>query len=279
MGTYERRIQAPEKSLNADWVPEEGELFKNGANLYMGDNTTASNALTPINGGGSAQAPVGLPYTFSTATSASGISNGQVRINNVLPGSATTMWIAQTDDSTQDRGTVLNTLSAGGLVYVNTAGDDGSVGVFRVKAMVDSGTYYTLTVDNFSGALPNDGAEVRVTIAPVEVTGVKRYVALLTQTGTNAPVATVLENSLGGTVVWTYDGVGGYSGTLSGAFPENKTWISIPRSCLGADSNISSVVGIRFSDNVISLTSGNPSNQEPSNDVMNNWPIEIRVYP
>jgi hypothetical protein len=34
-------------------------------------------------------------------------------------------------------------------------------------------------------------------------TGVKRYVALLTQSGTDAPVATVLENSLGGTVVTT----------------------------------------------------------------------------
>lgn len=50
-----------------------------------------------------------------------------------------------------------------------------------------------------------------------------KYVALLTQSGTDAPVATVLENTLGGTVVWTRNSLGQYFGTLSGAFTENKT--------------------------------------------------------
>ena len=49
--------------------------------------------------------------------------------------------------------------------------------------------------------------------------GVKVYRALLTQTGTDAPVATVLENTLGGEVVWTRDDIGLYTGTLAGAFP------------------------------------------------------------
>ena len=51
----------------------------------------------------------------------------------------------------------------------------------------------------------------------------KVYRALLTQSGTNAPVAIVLENTLGGTVVWTYSDVGTYFGTLVGAFTNNKT--------------------------------------------------------
>lgn len=50
-----------------------------------------------------------------------------------------------------------------------------------------------------------------------------KYVALLSQTGTDAPVATVLENTLGGTVVWARVDVGVYQGTLAGAFTENKT--------------------------------------------------------
>lgn len=53
--------------------------------------------------------------------------------------------------------------------------------------------------------------------------GVKVYRALLTQTSTNAPVATVLGNTLGGTVVWTYNEVGLYTGTLAGAFTTTKT--------------------------------------------------------
>jgi hypothetical protein len=50
----------------------------------------------------------------------------------------------------------------------------------------------------------------------------KVYAALLTQTGTNAPVATVLENTIGN-IVWTRGGIGYYIATLSAAFTTNKT--------------------------------------------------------
>ena len=58
---------------------------------------------------------------------------------------------------------------------------------------------------------------------PASAVTYKSYVALITQTGTNAPVATVLENTLGGTVVWSRDMAGAYIATLTGAFPANKT--------------------------------------------------------
>ena len=51
------------------------------------------------------------------------------------------------------------------------------------------------------------------------------YVALLTQTSTNDPEATVLENTLGGTPVWTRGTTGIYVCTLSNAFPLVKTVI------------------------------------------------------
>ncbi len=57
-----------------------------------------------------------------------------------------------------------------------------------------------------------DGAEPKV------------YVALLSQSGTDAPVATVLENTLGGEVVWSRTGVGLFRATLAGAFVSNKTF-------------------------------------------------------
>jgi hypothetical protein len=56
---------------------------------------------------------------------------------------------------------------------------------------------------------------------------VKIYTALLTQTGTSAPVANVLENTLGGTVVWTRIDVGNYVATLTGAFTLNKTFVFV----------------------------------------------------
>jgi len=51
------------------------------------------------------------------------------------------------------------------------------------------------------------------------------YLALLTQSGTNAPVATILDNTLGD-IDWTYEDVGNYRGSLANAFTNNKTTIS-----------------------------------------------------
>jgi hypothetical protein len=55
--------------------------------------------------------------------------------------------------------------------------------------------------------------------------GGKRYVALLAQSDEDAPVVTVLENSLGGTIAWTRQGFACYRATLTGAFPTGKTLI------------------------------------------------------
>jgi hypothetical protein len=48
------------------------------------------------------------------------------------------------------------------------------------------------------------------------------YVALLTQTGTNAPVATILENGIGD-LIWTRSATGSYRAGLTGAFTSGKT--------------------------------------------------------
>jgi hypothetical protein len=48
--------------------------------------------------------------------------------------------------------------------------------------------------------------------------GYRSYTALLTQTGTDTPVATVLENTLGGEPVWVRNDVGEYTATLNNAF-------------------------------------------------------------
>lgn len=55
------------------------------------------------------------------------------------------------------------------------------------------------------------------------VLGYKIYRALITQTSTNAPTVTVLENELSGAIVWSYNNVGVYYGTLNDAFTVNKT--------------------------------------------------------
>ena len=56
--------------------------------------------------------------------------------------------------------------------------------------------------------------------------GYKVYVASLIQTGTAAPVATVLQNTTGGTFTWSRTSAGQYKATISGiTLPANKVVI------------------------------------------------------
>lgn len=104
----------------------------------------------------------------------------------------------------------------------------------------------------------------------------KVYTALLTQVGTSAPTAIVLENTLGGTITWAYVGVGIYSATLTGAFTIAKT---IGFSNIGIPFAINSQEEIRFqysSTSTVIITTLH--NSVLTNTVMNNATIEIRVY-
>lgn len=111
--------------------------------------------------------------------------------------------------------------------------------------------------------------------------GVKVYRALLTQTNTDAPVATVLENTMGGTVVWTYSDVGTYAGTLAGAFTVDKTF------CDGDTSwfNSSDLTGARVAyfapsgtGNSVLLSTGIAA-ETLSDGLLANYAVEILVYP
>ncbi len=97
----------------------------------------------------------------------------------------------------------------------------------------------------------------------------KVYTALLTQTGTSAPVATVLENTLQGTPVWTRFSTNTFNCTLDGAFLEEKTFCIITVST--DDYNSLTSLGRFNSDTVRAVyTEGIGSNVVVQ--------VEIRVY-
>ena len=114
--------------------------------------------------------------------------------------------------------------------------------------------------------------------------GYKEYVALLTQTGTNAPVATVLSNMLG-SATWSRADAGSYVLTfsssvftlgktvpesiqiLSGQFVESMTTITQSRS--GA-----TTYGIESNSADISA-----DNSTPTDGLLTNYAFSIRVYP
>jgi hypothetical protein len=78
------------------------------------------------------------------------------------------------------------------------------------------------------------------------------YIALLSQTGTSAPTATVLKSDLTGTPVWTRQSTGLFLCTLADAFPLNKTTVS-PHIIPLLVGNESKVSGKRISDNVVQI--------------------------
>lgn len=114
----------------------------------------------------------------------------------------------------------------------------------------------------------------------------KKYVATLTQTGTNAPVATVLENTLG-SITWSYDSTGWYLGTLTGAFATaSKVVVFVGNQFFVRETGgiiiTKEVVSDRNDENSIFVGSakydGVASGNVLDNAVLNNTPIEIRVY-
>jgi hypothetical protein len=104
----------------------------------------------------------------------------------------------------------------------------------------------------------------------------KVYTALLTQTGTDAPVATVLENTLGGAPAWSYDSVGYYKLTLTNAFNGNI----MVRVGNEADTDIYCIsFPNSYTNNEINLFTSSLTNiGGGDNDLLNKTSIEIRVY-
>jgi len=101
----------------------------------------------------------------------------------------------------------------------------------------------------------------------------KVYTALLTQTGTSAPTAIVLENTLGVTPTLGYNNVGQYSISATGAFTIDKTWIifnSVNANAQTISNNLKQLDGVSILTRSMSGTS--------INDVLNSTEIEIRVY-
>ena len=149
------------------------------------------------------------------------------------------------------------------------------------------------TIENIDATVSGlDGSETKIEAGDnVEITGsgttvnpyiinspvidsrpYKVYTALLSQILTNAPVATILENTLEGTVIFSYSEVGSYVATLTGAFVFNKTWCSITSA---ASANVTLTAG-RTSDNTVNINSFLSGTLR--NSIMSPVCLEIRVY-
>ena len=107
----------------------------------------------------------------------------------------------------------------------------------------------------------------------------KVYTALLTQTGTNPPVATVLENTIGN-ISFSYVEQGTYQINSSGLFTLNKTMLIMSPFQSGTGFMIQNINflnnPLNNTDSSLIVISANPSGA--FNEKLFNTPIEIRVY-
>ena len=100
------------------------------------------------------------------------------------------------------------------------------------------------------------------------VASYKVYTALLTQTGTAAPVATILENTTGETITWSRTSTGVFVATISGAvFTVDKTIVFFNNGDASPNTN----KWTRTSDTVLTLTIGIDA-------ALANGSFEVRVY-
>lgn len=145
-----------------------------------------------------------------------------------------------------------------------------------VKISEMTSTSLTVTqagIDALEFEINNSGVTEKITRKKIRG-GYKSYVAIIEQSGTNAPVANVLENTLGGTPIWSYSSQGNYDCTLSGAFTQNKI-IFFTSQYPDVKINVQQI-----SANVIRVVSSDTSggSEFPFDGLMDNISLEIRVY-
>jgi hypothetical protein len=147
----------------------------------------------------------------------------------------------------------------------------GAITVEDLAAQV--GGLQTVAVDGIT--ITGDGTPGDPLVAAAPTPSYKVYTALLTQSGTTAPAAIVLENTLGTTVTFSYLYVGNYEITF-GIVPNfvKTTFLASP---LNADaSNWFLFVNKYTFPTRIALTTR--VNGVDTNNLLNSTFIEIRVY-
>ena len=92
------------------------------------------------------------------------------------------------------------------------------------------------------------------------------YKAILTQTGTADPVATILENTLKTAVIWTRDAAGEYAGTLEGGEFNTSTFVL---TSLG-NTRVTFIQGYTVNSTIKILT--------PDADLDGTAYVEVQVY-
>jgi len=112
-------------------------------------------------------------------------------------------------------------------------------------------------------------------LVPLEIPYYK-YAVTVTQTGANAPVATILNNTLG-TVTWARTSAGTYTATTTGLFTLGKTLPNSNVETITVESTGAKISAVRTSANVITITT-KTSEDTLTDGLLTDRYIEFIVY-
>jgi len=183
---------------------------------------------------------------------------------------ATIVYVDNTDNTLQDNIDSLDgrlTNDETDIAALQT--DLGNLGL-----LVDGKASLT-QLNNAISALNETIAELNVTISN-KIRTYKVYSALLTQSGTSAPTAIVLENTLGVDVSFTYFLAGNYFINAIGAFTGNKTYVDVGQSIYATSAYI--IIPNFPNVDQVQIRVTKVTDNTSSDNKLTNFPIEIRVY-
>jgi len=174
---------------------------------------------------------------------------------------------------------------------LNLYADEGDDNSDKWRHSVADGGVYTIETyagGSWQAAAEFSGDSLSVTDLGVSgtINGVKVYRAIVNLSGTDDPVATVLENSLGGIPVWDRQSNGYYNIDLAGAFSVEKTFVSALAHFDGAEGigfKVAEVSSARTSNHlelvVAEWGATAPSDPNPEEESEMFIQVEILVYP
>ncbi len=205
------------------------------------------------------------------------VSNNVNRGGETMPGVQVTQGVTYLSSVTRLTGGVAATdldavatasLTLGAIIKVVTGGIESEWKLQTGTATTDTAAGVIRPTDYNVSTNPRN-------LVRVAGAGYKVYAALLTQAAFANPSATVLQNTLGGTVVWTRNSNGDYTGTLSGAFTVGK----VPSGNGFTDTNNGYLWEVQPNDiNSVALTTRGAISDNLADDILSNTFIEIRVY-
>jgi len=144
--------------------------------------------------------------------------------------------------------------------------------ITQLKAQIDSQITNENKADSISPTDIGTNLKAVLDYADVDKSAYKIYAATFTQSASNAPVMTVLENTIGA-IVWTRSQTGLYTGRLTGAFTLGKVSVVLTQG-----NGTSRLSGYSPENGAIQIVSMDPYVSQFADNSINQATIEIKVY-